>query len=393
MIPFMSSVSCLFETVDSGVSEYEQHQKRLTEIVDSWGFQLHPVPGDGNCCFSALAFTIHTQQQDIKLRLPQLLVDLGIEDSTSVDDIAYQLRRIAVDEWMSNAEEYQHFLDGEHMVKEEAPTFLKQGHFFGPLGNTMVVAISNALGLPIIIFSSASHYPVINIAPRVCKASLLLYVAFNQSGAGHYDAVSFKHHTPLPSNITTPSHPPRGEINTSRCTCGKGNKHYSTTQCCAILQFKYTTSIHCPCLIAGHPCTSACSCHNCANPKGIRPSINSRVREPRKKHAWKLKSTKSILYVHQEQEQLLPGPRTQLEYLLVSQILTFCRRYQMDTCLDTVQKIYLSCVELSQILDISQPLGPKTIEDVSKIVDEYERYRKVFEATCIIQLKINTKRM
>ena len=186
MIPFMSSVSCLFESVDSAVSEYEQHQKHLTDIVESWGFQLHSVPGDGNCCFSALAFTIHAQRQDIELRLPQLIVDLSI---ASIDDIAYQLRRIAVDEWTKNVDEYQHFLDGEHTVTEEAPMFLQQGHFFGPLGNTMVLAISNALGLPIIIFSSASHYPIINIAPRVCRASLPLYVAFNQTGAGHYDAL------------------------------------------------------------------------------------------------------------------------------------------------------------------------------------------------------------
>ena len=47
---------------------------------------------------------------------------------TSVADIAYQLRRIAaVDEWMSNADKYQHFLDGEHMVKEEAPMFFSAG--------------------------------------------------------------------------------------------------------------------------------------------------------------------------------------------------------------------------------------------------------------------------
>ena len=130
-------------------------------------------------------------------------MDLKIEINASIADIAYQLRRIAVDEWMSNVDEYQHFLDGEHMVREEAPMFLQQGHFFGPLGNTIVVAISNALGLPIIIFSSASHYPVINSAPRVCRASLLLYVAFNQTGAG---LVPFKSYTPRPSNFFHP-HP------------------------------------------------------------------------------------------------------------------------------------------------------------------------------------------
>ena len=87
----------------------------------------------------------------------------------------------------------------------------------------------------------------------------------------------------------------------------------------------YTTSIRCPCLLAGHPCTSVCACHNCANLNGIRPNISNRVREQRKKHAWNLKSTNSILYAHQEQKNILPGPRTQLKYLLVSQILTFSR--------------------------------------------------------------------
>ena len=163
-----------------------------------------------------------------------------------------------------------------------------------------------------------------------------------------------------------------GETNTSRCTCGKGNKHYSTAQRCAIMQFKYTTSIRCPCLLAGHPCTYVCACHNCANPKGIRPNISSRVRKQRKTNAWSLRSKMSILYAHQQQENILPGPRTQLEYVLVSQILTFCRQNEIDTCLDTVQKIYLSCVKLAQVLDISQPLGPKTTEHVSKIVDEFE---------------------
>ena len=190
MIPFMSSVSCLFESLDDAGSDNEQHQKRLADIVNSWGFQLHPVPGGGNCCFSAIAFTIYIQRRDIELKQPRLLLDCGIKNNASIADISNQLRLIAVDEWMKNAEYYQNFLDGEHKVTEEAPMFLLPGHFFGPLGNTMVVAISNALGLPIIVFSSASHYPVINIAPQVCKVSIPLYIAFNQSGAGHYDAVS-----------------------------------------------------------------------------------------------------------------------------------------------------------------------------------------------------------
>ena len=96
------------------------------------------------------------------------------------------------------------------------------------------------------------------------------------------------------------------------------------------------------------------------------------------------------MYAHQQQERVLPGPRTQLEYLLISEILKQCRIKEIDADLDIVQKFYLSCVELTRVLELSIPLGPKTLEDISKIVDEYERHRKVFEATCIAQLQINT---
>ena len=385
MIPFMSSVSCLFEHVDSTSTDPES-DKRLSDIVDSWGFQIHSVAGDGNCCFHALAFTIQCQRHNIELRLPQLFLDLCIERTASVDDIACQLRRIAVEEWMTHADDYQCFLGDEPKVTEEAPMFLQQGHFFGPLGNTMVVAISNALGLPVIVFSSASHYPVINIKPRECRAPIPLYVAFNQSSAGHYNAVTFKNDPPIPST----SQHSTVEANTSKCTCGKSDKHYSTTQRCVIMQFKYTTSTRCPCLLAGHACTFLCACHNCGNPNGIKPqNICSKVRQ-RKKHAWSLKSSKSIMYARQQQEKVLPGPRTQLEYLLISEILNQCRKKEIDADLDIVQKLYLSCVELTQVLELSIPLGPKTLEDISKIVDEYERHRKVFEATCIAQLQINS---
>lgn len=78
---------------------------------------------------------------------------------------------------------------GDFDVREEAEHFKQQGYFFGPLTNTMVLATSNALGIQVIIFSSAHHYPVIHITPRSCKTSVPLYVAFNQANAGHYDAV------------------------------------------------------------------------------------------------------------------------------------------------------------------------------------------------------------
>ena len=95
MVPFMSSVSCLFERIGGIESENGQHQKCLIDIVESWGFELIPVPGDGDCCFSALAFSILTQLHNIERRLPGFGTNY---DNSSIADVGKRLRRIAVDE-------------------------------------------------------------------------------------------------------------------------------------------------------------------------------------------------------------------------------------------------------------------------------------------------------
>ena len=309
------------------------------------------------------------------------------EKDASIPTIARQLRYIAVDEWMKHSEEYQHFLSEDYTV-EEAPQFLQQGHFFGPLGNTMVVAISNALGLPV-VFSSNAHCPVINITPRACAAAIPLYVAFNHIGAGHYDAVSIANNQQSISDVSHPEKSAQAH-NNIMCTCGKGDKHYSITKRCTTMKFKYTTTIRCPCLSAGRPCTTLCICHNCCNPKGVRPTNSPVKMRKRSKHVWHTRSTKSVEFI-QEQEKTVTGPRTLLEYLLVSQLIKYCRNDGTDISLDTVSMLYTLCVEVAQALEMHLPLGQKSSDDVSKIILEYEHNLKVLEAMCITQFQSNTE--
>ena len=68
MIPFMSSVSCLFESVNVLDDDAEEHHKRLLDTFSSWGFKLLHVDGDGNYCFSALACSILYQKEEILTR-------------------------------------------------------------------------------------------------------------------------------------------------------------------------------------------------------------------------------------------------------------------------------------------------------------------------------------
>ncbi len=131
MIPFMSSVSCLYDTVSVG--EQEEHEQRLSRVIQSWGFTLHNIRGDGNCCFSAIASTLLYQRQLLEERYPSLIESLKL-NATTVEDIALQLRYKAVEEWTINPSDYQGFLPNEYSVEIEAMKFKDSSYFFGSLG-------------------------------------------------------------------------------------------------------------------------------------------------------------------------------------------------------------------------------------------------------------------
>ena len=64
------------------VNEVKEHYQRLSENIEAWGFRLHPVAGDGNCCFSALACSLTT--------FPNFFSDhgLSLDKNVSVSDLA-----------------------------------------------------------------------------------------------------------------------------------------------------------------------------------------------------------------------------------------------------------------------------------------------------------------
>ncbi len=285
--------------------------------------------------------------------------------------------------------EYQSFVGDSCNVKEEAEKFKNQGYFFGPLGNTMVVAVANALGIQVVIFSSAHHYPLIYITPRVCKTSIPLYVAFNQGGAGHYDAV-IASAASSPSLSSTSSTPPPVD-NVNRCTCGHNLKHYSALKRCTTIEKKYTSIVLCPCFANGRSCTSSCICKNCSNPNGMKPAkpAGSKQRQ-RYKQPWQhYPIPKSSLYALESQENLSTGSRTQLEYILVAQIVKYLQLKGVDWDVDTVHAVYIVCTELTGVLKVSWPLGWKNDRELNLILSELEKNKRVFESTCITQLKIN----
>ena len=88
--------------------------------------------------------------------------------------------------------EYSSFLISTEQVsyEETAKNFEKDGFFDCELGNAAILALANIMRIGIVVFTSLTNYPVITVVPRneaiVCTTA---YLAFEQLGAGHYDAV------------------------------------------------------------------------------------------------------------------------------------------------------------------------------------------------------------
>ena len=104
----------------------------------------------------------------------------------------------------------------------EAKAFLKNGHFAADLGNSMPLAMANVLCLPIVVMTQMENLPVLPITPRDCVQCMPIFISFDQSSAGHYDAVTqITHLEPSSCGVEKSA-----EVQSKNecCRCGQGAK-------------------------------------------------------------------------------------------------------------------------------------------------------------------------
>ena len=201
----------------------------------------------------------------------------------SIVDTAQRLRKLIVNEWITNQERYQPYVGGN--MEEQANLFLRPGHFIGELGNLMPLAMANLIGSPLIIFTSLETMPLLLIMPSSTSGLPPIYLAFNQFGAGHYDAIKFKQKEETSSTVMTSGPVQPVEATTQRCSCGKNSKltsNKSIKQSCVNSQ-GYAS--RCPCFKAKNGCHSDCSCEECSNPYSSTHFLSSPRPQKRAKHS------------------------------------------------------------------------------------------------------------
>ena len=209
-------------------------------------------------------------------------------------------------------------------IHKEVRKFLCDGHFLGDLGNCMPLAITNALGIPLIVISTMSSHLLISLNPREACVVVPILIAFNHLGCGHYDAIEY---VPIQTAPT-----PTTSVGSRGCTCGRGDKSSSTH--CILKEAKYTTVVRCPCLKQKKPCTLQCSCRNCHNEHGQRLATTKSPMRKRKKHKWQVHIPTSMKYGIQMGEKNSPGNRSMFELFVME-------RSMPKTCLlNIIQKTF-----------------------------------------------------
>jgi hypothetical protein len=224
------------------------------------------ISPNGDCFFLSVAYALLNDiipNQNIPSDAHKHLDTIGLIKETSYDanDMSSTLRILIVREWMNNPDQYKPFLDSQIEFETEASLFLNGGHFASQLGNSMPLAMANVLKIPMVVMTQMDNFSIIPITPRESLQSLPVFIAFDHTGAGHYDAVmQVQPSEPTSENSTYDC---KKEVSPDGCRCGQGaKKKEAVISSCD--QFKK----RCKCFQSITGCTEKCQCLGCKNPYG-----------------------------------------------------------------------------------------------------------------------------
>ena len=195
MVQVIHSQSCNTFTASQGnnitakVLSTEMNNDCLQRHLSAFGLALHRIPGNRDCCFASIVTELHkilslVSNDDGEDGLACHLKSIGLGSSIETDSL--QLRLLFCQEIEKNMEKYSSFVDFN--VNDELTIFAESGWFNSSLGDLCVCACSNLLKIPIVVITSIPGSPVLTFVPSTLLTTRSIYVAYNHSPPGHYDA-------------------------------------------------------------------------------------------------------------------------------------------------------------------------------------------------------------
>ena len=251
---------CVTSTVGN-VSNKDQ----LEGTVAQFGMEIVSMAPDGNCFFSAVAFSIAQNKSDLHKAL-------GVYSYDTVEAISKKLRQQATAELRMNKEKYLPFLHNvlEKEYDDMVTDFQRPGVFAGDMGDVIVKSTANILKTPLVILTNISNHKVITVTPdEFHDGNYSIFLTYTRDGPGHYDALVRRDGESTNRGELEMTSAVNSEEITS-CTCGMSRS--KTQLSCANKKDETgkTYRSRCPCLRKNKACTNSCKCKGCGNPHGIR---------------------------------------------------------------------------------------------------------------------------
>ena len=202
-----------------------RHKNRLSSVLESYQLKAIDVPEDGDCLFTSIAIYIE-QLLTSQSALPQSLINhfqgIGITSTMPRDVLTSYLREVLVHEWLSNQDRYQPFFSSTiSNFESESLKYLERGVFSSDIGDAMLLGLSNALQIPIVVFTSVESWPYFTIQPQSAPViSKPILLAFLQIGPGHY-CLTTKHPGQPTTSLDKVSEGTE-QCKRKYCRCGRG---------------------------------------------------------------------------------------------------------------------------------------------------------------------------
>jgi hypothetical protein len=386
---FAKSSLTLLSSNSSSIPAHESSQ--ADNLLTNYNMTRVPVPPNGNCFFLSVAHALTTTiipSESTSNDVLQHFQTLGLSTIThDIQRFCMRLRELVVNEWIQNQELYKPFLISGNQFEMEAQLFLNDGHFAAELGNSMPLAMSNILKLPIVVVSQMQNLPIIPITPRETLQCIPIYVAFDHSNAGHYDAV-VQVPTPLPplddAHIDKPIEFGETSSGTNFGRCGQGarKKEKDISSCD---DFKK----RCKCFQSLRGCTDNCQCIGCQNPHGkYKPKSykNTTASLTRKRRAPRM-TTSSLTgreFVKKQFKEEIKYRWTFFEELILVQLL---QRHLCDNNNNELD-IEMLHVQFSQFVNNSN-IFPKTLPAITGKVVSYLNDSQVYKLLLKEQVRLN----
>ena len=349
---------------------YDNHTISSTDLLDqrvqNMGLQRRPTAKDGDCFFTSLAIQIINLMRTCGSEIIDHLFKKGITSNQSVIEIARQLRKLVVQEWLSNESNYQHLVDANLNYTMEATQFLTPGYFAASIGDAMPLASANALQIPIALVTSVENMPFTIVTPEVeCITDIPLILAFTQEDGGHYDSVIQEPSSGLQNR------PQREETN---CRCGVNSKDPSKMNCCVVptinLGKKRKYRSRCKCLKANVECGMRCRCKKCGNGKiSLRTSSqNSRNSHKRKfiKSSFSQQTTPEAFVLDREGDCKIPHSFSVLEMIMLQFCIFSIGVKCRSKTAEQVTDLFNRCVDFNNHRTKNRKLAKRSVNEIKE---------------------------